>query len=656
MSWLNEMVDEGEVASQDQLFDRTTEKLAPRAFTGAFGAIGPGLLRGAIEAGRTVQTTALQLGSAAIESDLSIGSTYFPEFEDGQTEAQREFGESEAKRIGEETAKSVMDLRPDPTEVGVVGQILGEAAAILPRTVAGAVAAGPVGAAFAAGAPAGYSGKQVAMAEGIDETTATLKGLIDASTVGVGAILPAARFVGPVLGDAAIAVGANVGLGMAGRGLTAKVLEDGGYTTQAAQYRVMDGTALATDAILGAAFFGIGRAGMRRPTTEQVDAALTERTTQHFDVDAAPGAPVDPRSAMSHQEALSTAIGQLSRGEPVAVPDSIHSAEFLRGSEPPAPKAPSREEAIAMARQELEPTVRAELEGEAAGVLPNVADIRAELSGLQRNLEGIDDTFRERAKQFQAEGMSRKRAESSARQAIDAERQELTDQIGALVDSLNGNRTGELARGELAALARGETPERFQPRLEERADQIVQGFQPKPLAAGVTAGNARLNLAAAARAEIARLVAEQDALQPRLEPATLDIGAQKRATPAQQPATPAQQPATPEAKSASTPGKTASEPAKSGSDGDESATPERDSADMASPSQADADPTIQLADEVMARMDDMRLPTGALDEEGMPITTSARELLAQADKEIQAAQQDARGFAAAAACFLQRGL
>ncbi|MNJ10073.1 hypothetical protein D3C77_42270 [compost metagenome] len=641
MSWLNEMVDAGEVASQEQLYDRTTEKLAPGVFTGALGTIGPGLLRGAIEAGRTVQTTALQLGSAAIESDLSIGAGYFPEFEDGQTQAQQEFGESQARSIGEETAKSVMALRPDPTEVGVVGQILGEAAAILPRTVAGAVAAGPVGAALAAGAPAGYSGKQVAMAEGIDEETASLKGLIDAGTVGIGAILPAARFVGPVLGDAAIAVGANVGLGMAGRGATAAILESGGYTTQAAQYRVMDGTALATDAILGAAFFGIGRAGMRKPTTDQVDAALTERTTQHFDVDAAPGAPVDPRSAMSHQEALRTAIGQLSRGEPVAVPDSIHSAEFLRGSEAPAPKAPTREEAIASARQELEPVVRQELEQEAVGVLPNVADIRTELAGLQRNLEGLDATYRDRAKQFQADGMSRKKAETAARQAIDQERQQLTDRVIALEESLQGNRTGELARRDLAALVRGETPERLQPRLEERADQIIQGFQPKPLAAGVTQGNERISLAAAARAEIARLVAEQDALQPRPEPIGLDIGAPKRATPAQQAATDVAKPA--------------SEPAKSGSERAETATPETDPADMASSSQAEADPTIQLADEIMGRVDDMQLPTGMLDEEGRPVTVSARELLAQADDDIKAAQQDARGFAAAAACFLQRG-
>lgn len=648
MSWLNEMVDAGEVASQEQLYDRTTEKLAPGVFTGAFGAIGPGLARGMIEAGRTVQTTALQLGSAAIESDLSVGAGYFPEFEDGQTEAQQEFGESQARRIGEETAKSVMDLRPDPTEVGVVGQILGEAAAILPRAVVGAVAAGPVGAAAAAGAPAGYSGKQVAIAEGIDEDTASLKGLIDAGTVGIGAILPAARFVGPVLGDAAIAVGANVGLGMAGRGATAAILESGGYTTQAAQYRVMDGTALATDAILGAAFFGIGRAGMRRPTTDQVDAALTERTTQHFDVDAAPGAPIDPRSAMSHQEALRTAIAQLSRGEPVAVPDSIHSAEFLRGSEAPAPKVPTRDEAIASARQELEPVVHQELEQEAAGVLPNVADIRTELAGLQRNLEGLDATYRDRAKQFQADGLSRKRAETSAKQAIEDERQQLTDRVTALEESLQGNRTGELARRDLAALVRGETPERLQPRLEERVDQIIQGFQPKPLAAGVTQGNERLSLAAAARTEIARLVAEQDALQPRSEPIGLDIGAPKRATPAQQAATEG-------AKSASKPAERASEPAKSGSDKAELALPEKNPADLASPSEADGDPTIQLADEIMARVDDVRLPTGMLDEEGRPVTVSARELLAQADDDIKAAQQDARGFAAAAACFLQRG-
>ena len=65
---------------------------------------------------------------------------------------------------------------------------------------------------------------------------------------------------------------------------------------------------------------------------------------------------------------------------------------------------------------------------------------------------------------------------------------------------------------------------------------------------------------------------------------------------------------------------------------------------------------VQVADEILSRVDDMRISTGAMDADGNPITVSARELLANADAEIVKAQQDAKGFAAAAACFLQRGL
>lgn len=639
MTWLNGAVDESDILNRQQALEFTSKMPQPGFWQGSLDVIGPNLLRGGLEAGAAVESGFSSLWQAGLNTAASV---LLPEPKFGGTPDVTSAERSSQDTLGQGTAQEVMELRPDPAEVGVVGQILGEAAAILPRTVVGVALGGIAGGAAAAGAPAGYSGKRVAMAEGIDEDTATLKGLIDAGTVGVGAILPAARFVGPVLGDAAISVSANVGLGMAGRGATAAALESGGYTAQAAQYRVMDGTAIATDVILGAAFFGIGRAGMRRPTTEQVDAALTERTTQHFDVDTAPGAPTNPRSAVAHQEALRTAISQISRGEPVALPDSIHSAEFLRTSEAPAPKAPTMEEATATARQELEPAVRAELEQEATATVPNVADIRTELTGLQRSLDGLDATFRDRAKQFQAEGVSRKRAETQARQAIDAERQELTGRISSLEDSLQGNRAGELARGELAAMARGETPQRMEPRIKERAEQIIQAFQPKPLAAGVVEGNARLNLAAAARQEIGRLLAEQDAISPRLEPATLDIGQPKPVTQTADSVT-------------KQPGSTTKD-AESVTSGAKPATPERDAADLANPSQADADPTIQLADEVLARMDDMRLSTGALDADGNPVTVSARELMAQADAEIAAAQQDARGFAAAAACFLQRGL
>lgn len=636
MSWLDGAIEEGEARSQAQRLDFTTELPKPGAFTGAIDVLGPGLARGGLEASSVIESGFSSLWQTGLNA---AAGALLPEPKFGGTPNVTSAEESSQETLGQGTAQAVMELRPDPAEVGVVGQILGEAAAILPRTVAGTVVAGPIGGAVAAGAPAGYSSKQVGMAEGLDESTATLKGVLDATTVGIGAIMPAARFVGPVLGDAAIAVGANVGLGAAGRGLTAQLLEGGGYTAQAAQYRAMDGTAMATDAILGAAFFGIGRAGMRRPTTRQVDAALTERTAQHFDVDTAPGAPINPRSAVAHQEALKAAIDQLQRGEPVVLPESIHAADFLRTVDDAPPIAPSRDQALASAREDLSPKLRVELEQEAAGILPNVKDVKTELSAVARSLEGLDDTFRARAKEFQQQGQSRKRAEASARQAIEAERLDLTDRQAALNDHLVGNRTAELARADLAALDRGEMPKRFDGRLGLRADAITKGFEKTPLAAGVSVANKQVTMAQAARQEISRILDDLERAEPTLQAKPLDIGTSKDV-------------AKPEAPSGKQAGKSAA---------GKVATPDKSGPGVVSEpgkpgsGATDADPTIQVADEVLSRMEDMRLATGALDEEGNPVTVSARELLAEADADIARAQEESRGFAAAAACILQRG-
>lgn len=635
MSWLDGMIEDSEARSQDDRLGRTADKLAPGVFTGALSTIGPNLLRGAIEGGRTIQSTALQLGSLAIESDLAISSSYTPD--DGQLADQQQFRETQARDIGERTAKSVMDLRPDPSEIGLVGQILGEASAVLPRTVLGAIAAGPAGAAVAAGAPAGFSSKQVGMAEGLDESTATQKGLIDAATMGVGAVLPAAKFVKPLLGDVSIAVGANVGLGMAGRGATSALLESNGYHSQAAQYKAMDGTALATDAIMGLAFFGIGRTNFRRPTTAQVDAALTERTNQHADVDTAPGAPIDPRSAMAHQDAIRTVINQLQRGEPVVLPDSIHSAQFLRTAEDSSVVAPSRDIALATARQDLEPKLRVELEQEAAGILPNVKDVKAELSAVARSLEGLDDTFRTRAKEFQQQGQTRKQAEQSARKAIDAERLDLTDRQTSLNEALGGNRSAEQARADLNVMDRGEVPQRFQDRVSQRADAIVKGFDKSPLAANVAEANTKLTMAQIARQEITRILDDIERADPTLQPKALDIPEPKAMPKADAAASKGESPpgGKPVAQDKPAPASDAAKPS------GESGT---------------ADPVVQVADEILARVEDMRIATGAMDADGNPITVSARELLATADADIARAQQDAKGFSAAAACFLQRGL
>lgn len=637
MTWLNGAVDDSDILNRQQGLEFTSEAPQPGFWQGSLDVVSPGLIRGiAVESANSVSAGLVELAGTDVMSTLAtgFGAGYTPGFDPAKhAENAAKGAEDLSAEIGRDTAQSVKDLRPDPNEVGMAGQIIGELAAVIPRTIAGAVVGGIPGAAVAAGAPAGYSRTQTAMAEGVDPETATKLGAVEGVTMAAGAVLPAARFVGPVLGDAAIAVGANVGLGIAHRGASAEILRANGYEAQAAQYEMLNKTALATDLVMGLAFFGVGRATYRRPTPDQVDAALTDRNAQHADIDTAPGLAVDAQSAVAHQDALAAAIASINRGEPVVLPDSIHSAEFLRGSEPPAPKAPTREEAIASARQELEPVVRQELEQEASGVLPNVADIRTELAGLQRNLEGLDATYRDRAKQFQSEGLSRKRAETSAKQAIEEERQQLTDRLTALEESLQGNRTGELARRDLAALVRGETPERLQPRIEGRADEIMRGFDRSPLSAGIARAGEwttpRQMNERAAREEIDTLVREYEATLP-MDPAPTGRGQE---TSGLQPPRPAQNEG----------------PAPTGKPADNAAPTARD--DSAQRAEAEP-PELQMLRDAVARNPEAKVNTG-YDADGKPTTSRVDEVLAEIEAEYQVGTKDAQSFMAAVTCMLR---
>ncbi|WP_314383150.1 MULTISPECIES: hypothetical protein [Pseudomonas] len=628
MSWLDGMVEEGEAASQDQRLDRTAEKLKPGFFTGALDVVGPNLLRGGIEAGTAIESGLSSVWQGGLDAAAEL---LLPEPKFGGKPNVTSAEESSQEALGVGVGEMAKEYRPDPTEVGVAGQIIGEAAAILPRTLAGAVLGGPVGAAAAAGGPAGYSRKRTAMEEGIDENTATWLGVTEGAVTGVGAAIPAAGFAKSFFGDAALAVGANVGLGMAHRGVSAELLDSGGYHAQAAQYRAMDGTAIATDAILGAAFFGIGRATMRRPSTEQIDAALADRNAQHADIDTAPGAPIDARSAVAHQDALRAAIDAINRGEPVVLPDNIQRASFLRDLDESPVIAPGRDQALASAREELLPIVRAETEQAAAGSLPNVKDVKAELSAVTRSIEGLDNTFRARAKELQGQGMGRKQAEQAARQAIADERAQLADRQSALTESLDGNRSAEQARADLNALDRGETPSRFEDRFSARADEIIQGFRRKPLADGVagarrTPAPRQIN-ERAAREELDTLIREHDATLPR------------EAEPAPTPRSdlpPGGKPAEPEVAA----------PDKSGPDVVNAAGKPSGDGKPAAES-----PELQLLRGAVAKNPEAMVRTG-YDADGNPTSARADQVLAEIEAEHAAGTREASSYMAAVGCLL----
>src|SRR5690606_10083376 len=223
-----------------------------------------------------------------------------------------------------------------------------------------------------------------------------------------------------------------------------------------------------------------------------------------------------------------------------------------------------------------------------------------------------------------------------------AERLDLSDRQASLNEALGGNRSAEQARADLNAMDRGEVPRRFQDRISQRADSIVNGFDKNPLSAGVAEANTKLSIAQIARQEITRILDDIERADPTLQAKPLDIGRPLDATKAVSDAT--------------KPGKNATQQAKTVTSAPENATSTPKDATQSAGESSAADPVVQVADEILSRIEDMRISTGAMDADGNPITVSARELLASTDADIVRAQQDAKGFAAAAACFLQRGL
>lgn len=133
-------------------------------------------------------------------------------------------------------------------------------------------------------------------------------------------------------------------------------------------------------------------------------------------------------------------------------------------------------------RQALD-EIRPTLTGERVG---NVADLQSERLSLTRQDMSLDDSFRDLAKRFQGEGLSRKQAERAARQEVSAQREQIGARQAEIDTLLERNRAGEFDRRDLGLIERGEVPERLRPQVEARAKQIMQGYQQRPLGAAIS--------------------------------------------------------------------------------------------------------------------------------------------------------------------------
>lgn len=555
--------------------------------------------------------------------------------------------------IGQQRLAVTERLRPDAQTNGTAAQILFGLGDVGTRFAFGAASGGLPVAAGGVGLSMGEQRFSELRGEGVDPKTAALAGAIEGTTLAAGAFLPAARMLAQPVADLAATAGANVALGAVARGGVGQVLESNGYAQQAQQYRALDAQAMAIDGLLGGAFWGLGRAMSGRPVAspEVVDAALAGNNGVHAQHGTAPGAPVDARSSAAHQNAMDTAIEQLSRGEPVSVAGIADDAQFIRSER----LAPDAEVVHQQAQQEVFSSARAELEPIAATGADNLPQLRAELTQLRKLPE---DRFWQLTYELERQGLSNRNARRKATAQVDQERAGIYARVAQVEAEIRGNRAAERARGELAEMDRGETPARLQNQVDQRAEQIGSDFKRSALASSVAPDHG-MTLNRLAAEDIQRMLRQSGQL---IEEQAVQ-GTPRTPEGDSPPTAETQQPRAPQAAQQAETGSSAptgeTDAAKGVTTTSESGTPAAESVSTA-PQSADAvagiDPALPaLLDAVAAGERDLQVPTGAINEDGTPVTVSARELLAEADAEIAQAAIDSKGFLAAALCALRFG-
>lgn len=241
----------------------------------------------------------------------------------GQPAEMVRFGALEGQDIEKNSAalKIVTDWAAtgqDPRQTGTIGRIAAGTSEGITIGLGGAAVAGPWGAAALLGSSEGYGQYKDATAQGVDADTAKSEAVLTGLFSAAGAVLPmqfGKSLATSLLGGAAM----NVGLGGLQRHLTSDVLEAGGYHDMAAQYRIADGEAVASDLILGAAFGAFGHATSRQVNPADVDAAAAVATEDHFNR-SAPGVPTDPQTATLHADTMASALRSLADGDLPDIP------------------------------------------------------------------------------------------------------------------------------------------------------------------------------------------------------------------------------------------------------------------------------------------------------------------------------------------------
>ena len=290
---------------------------------------GPGVFRNAqtglagIPAG--LAGAALATASYATDTNDVLGNTYADAI--GYHGSMDDAPWNQQHRNIEQIRRETADFyRPDPTTTGFVGQTMYGLTDVLSRVVATNAllpGAGIAGAALTSG----YERTADLEADGVDQATAFGSGAITSGS------LLAGGFGGTVGKTVALRVASgaatNLAFGTGTRALDSALLDSNGYTAQAQQQKWNDAASISADLLIGGAFGFLPHGAERAHIpADAVDAAITTKNSDSV-AQAAPGVPVDARSAAAHADAIDTAVGQLADGQAVAVDPIVRDANFV---------------------------------------------------------------------------------------------------------------------------------------------------------------------------------------------------------------------------------------------------------------------------------------------------------------------------------------
>lgn len=234
--------------------------------------------------------------------------------------------DSNYNNIDEQIQKVQDWAKLDPRTTGQAASVVGGLARAGTIMAVGSLFGGPRGGAITLGLTEGYNEYRDLRREGVDGDTAKKVGAVTGVLDATGALLPMAVGTG-LATKMAFGATVNTAFGATSRALTSSVLESGGYTDMASQYKAIDKQAMIADAILGAVFGGVGHLEGGKPdlpTRDLIDEALDLRKEEQTGRGAS-GIPTDLNTANLDQDLQRRSLFEVLQGKnPEISSDEAH--------------------------------------------------------------------------------------------------------------------------------------------------------------------------------------------------------------------------------------------------------------------------------------------------------------------------------------------